>query len=44
MPVASLLMDLVAVVAVSLIVAMAGMLVYRGTRKRPQDHDEDDIG
>ncbi|MFA4929210.1 MAG: hypothetical protein WC558_11880 [Patulibacter sp.] len=41
MPVAGLLADLVTVVCVGIVLGMGGLLIARGTRKRPEDHDED---
>ncbi len=40
MPVAALLADLVTVVCVAIVLGMAGLLIARGTRKRPEDHED----
>ena len=42
MPVAAVLADLVTVVCVLIVLGMGGVLIARGTRKRPEDHDPDD--
>lgn len=42
MPVAALLADAVTVVCVLIVLGMGAVLIKRGTRKRPEDHDPDE--
>ena len=42
MPAAALLTDLVTVICVGIVLGMGGLLISRGTRKRPEDRDPDD--
>lgn len=41
MPVAAFLADLVTVVCVAIVLGMGGLLVVRGTRRRPEDREDD---
>lgn len=41
MPVAAFLSDLVTVVCVAIVLGMGGLLVVRGTRRRPEDREDD---
>jgi hypothetical protein len=40
MVLASAASDIVTGVCMAVVLGMAGLLVYRGTRRRPEDHDD----
>jgi hypothetical protein len=42
MPLASTGSDLVTTVCMALVIGMAGLLVYRATRSRSEDHEPDE--
>ncbi|MGE4425294.1 MAG: hypothetical protein AB7G37_02445 [Solirubrobacteraceae bacterium] len=42
MPVASAAADVLTIVLMAIVIGMAGLLIQRGTRSRPEDRDPDE--